>query len=57
MWFEAKVFHKSKHKKALSILCTYFISIITVAGLLMAVIPQLGLSISTFIDKLPGKRD
>ena len=54
MWFESKVFHKSKHKKALSILCTYFISIITVAGLMMAVIPQLGLSISTFIDKLPG---
>lgn len=54
MWFEAKVFQKSKHKKALSILCTYFISIIAVSGLLMAVIPQLGLSISTFIDKLPG---
>ncbi len=54
MWFESKVFAKSKHKKGLSILCVYIISIITVSGLLLAVIPQLGLSISYLIDTLPG---
>lgn len=54
MWFENKVFIKSKHKKGLSILCVYSIFIITVGGLLLAVIPQLGLSISYLIDTLPG---
>lgn len=54
MWFENKVFTKSKHKKGLSILCVYSIFIITVGGLLLAVIPQLGLSISYLIDTLPG---
>ncbi len=53
IWFETKVFQNSKHKKALSILCAYLIAGITVSCLLMAVIPQLGLSISTFIDTLP----
>ena len=52
-FFENKVFPNSKHKKALSILWVYFIAIITVSGLIMAVIPQLGLSISTFIEILP----
>ena len=54
IWFETSVFPKSKHKKTLSILCAYIIAGVTVTALLMAVIPQLGLSISTFIDTLPG---
>ena len=53
MWFEAKVFPDKKHKKGLSIICVYIIAIVTVASLVMAVIPELGLSISIFIDKLP----
>ena len=53
MWFEAKVFPNSKHKKALSMMWVYFIAIITITGLMMAVIPQLGLTISTFIEILP----
>ena len=53
-WFERKVFPDSKHKKALSILWVYIIATLTITGLIMAVIPQLGLSISTFIEILPA---
>ena len=53
MWFEKKIFASSKHKKVYSIICVYVISIVVVTGLLLAVIPQLGLSISYLIDTLP----
>ena len=53
MWFEKKIFASSKHKKFYSIICVYVISIVVVTGLLLAVIPQLGLSISYLIDTLP----
>ena len=53
MWFEKKIFASSKHKKFYSIICVYIIAIVAVTGLLLAVIPQLGLSISYLIDTLP----
>ena len=53
MWFEEKVFANSRKKKALSILVVYIIFIVSVGGLLTAVIPQLGLSISFIIDYTP----
>ncbi len=54
MWLERKLYSKAKHKKGLSILTAYIIFIVTVAGLLLAVIPQLGLSISYLIETVPG---
>ena len=54
MWLERKLFAKFKHSKGLSILTAYIIFIITVGGLLLAVIPQLGLSISYLIETVPG---
>ena len=54
MWFERKVFPKSRHKKGLSMLCVYALFIVIVSSLLMAVIPQLGLSVSILIDTLPA---
>ena len=53
MWFERKVFAKTKASKALSILVVYILAITVVTGLLLAVIPQLGLSISYIIDTMP----
>ena len=53
MWFEKKVFTHPKYSKPLSILVVYIIAITVVTGLLLAVIPQLGLSISYIIDTLP----
>jgi len=54
IWFENKVFQNSKNKKALSILVVYILFAVSVSGLLTAVLPQLGLSISYMIDTLPG---
>lgn len=53
MALEKKVFAKSKHKKGLAILMAYVIFIIAVSGLLLAVIPQLGLSVSYLIETVP----
>ena len=54
MWFERKVFPKSRHKKGLSIICVYILFTVVVTCLLMAVIPQLGMSISYLIDTVPA---
>ena len=54
MWFEKNVFSKSRHKKGLSMLCVYALFIVIVSSLLMAVIPQLGLSVSILLDTLPA---
>ncbi len=53
-WVENKVFPNSKHKKAYAIMYVYGLAFITISGVMMAIIPQLGLTISTFIDTLPG---
>ena len=57
MIFERSVFAKYKKKKVLSIITAYAIFLSATSALCVAVIPQLGLSISYIIDTLPALLD
>lgn len=54
MWFEKKFFYKFKKRKTLSILVTYVIFLTAVTSLILAVIPQLVLSLSYIVEASPA---
>ncbi len=54
MWLEKKVFSKFANKKTLSIIVTYILFLTAVTSLILAVIPQLVLSLSYIVEASPA---
>lgn len=53
-WFEQKVFFKLKRKRLLAVLVTYVLALLIMGGLVIAVLPEVGMSAVTLIENLPA---
>ena len=53
-WIEQKVFFKLKRKRLLAVLVTYVLALLIMGGLVIAVLPEVGMSAVTLIENLPA---